>query len=142
MKKIALFALLFAAAATAASAQTMFKPLSGVTYFCDYVNPTMDEVTPDGASRFDLTGDTLLRGIETFLANHGVDQRKVTFAKPANRFVIDPVTHDAVLVWTRWEFTINPGGPQCTSTLVSEGGQRISFQNCSDGHSRVCTTYF
>jgi hypothetical protein len=71
-----------------------------------------------------------------------VDQRKVTFAKPVNRYLPDPFTGEPVLVWTRWELTINPVGPQCTSALVTAGGDRISFQSCSNGHSRVCTIAF
>lgn len=143
MKKVVLFALLLAAvAASSAHAQEMFKPRTDRAYFCDYTNPTMNEVTPDGISRFVLSGTTLLRGVENFLATYGLDQRKVTFAKPMNRYLPDPITGELVLVWTRWEFTINPSGPQCTSARVSDGGDKISFFNCSDGHSRVCTIDF
>lgn len=147
MKKIVLSALLLAVIATSAHAYEMW-PRTDRSYFCTYTNPTMNEVTPDGASRFVLSqiwladGSYLLRGVENFLANHGVDQRKVTFAKPQNRYFPDPITGQPVLVWTRWEFTINPSGPQCTSATVYEGGNRISFQNCSDGHSRTCKIAF
>jgi hypothetical protein len=143
MKKIVLSALLLALAATSAHAAEMW-PRTDRAYFCNYTNPTMNEVTPDGISRFVLSqiwladGSYLLRGVENFLANHGVDQRKVTFAKPFNRYLPDPFTGQPVLVSTRWEFTVNPGGPQCTAATVFAGGNSISFQNCSDGHSRTC----
>lgn len=141
MKKIVLSALLLALAGTAtAQAQTM-RPRTDKTYLCDYANPTMNEISPDGPSRFSLSGDLLLRGIETFAAHHGVDQRKVTFAKPRDVVRTEP-DGSLVIVGTRWEFTINPSGPQCTFAFVREGGDRIDFASCSDGHSRVCTTYF
>lgn len=141
MKKIVLSALLLAViAATTAHAQTM-RPRTDKTYLCDYTNPTMNESTPYGPSRFALSGDLLMRGIETFLANHGIDQRKVTFAKPKDFFFTRP-DGSLEVVGTRWELTINPSGPQCALTFVSEGGNRITFSSCSDGHSRVCTTYF
>lgn len=144
MKKIVLSALLLASiagtAATTAQAQTM-RPRTDKTYLCDYTNPTMNEISPDGPSRFTLSGDLLLRGVETFAAHHGVDQRKVTFAKPKDILGPEP-DGTLVIVGTRWEFTINPYGPQCTFAFVREGGDKINFSNCSDGHSRVCTTYF
>jgi len=143
LKKTVLSALLLAVAATVAGAQTL-PPRTDKAYFCNYTNPTMGESTPYGASRFALTGTpTLLRGIETFLVNYGtgIDQRKVTFAKPHDLTYQLPGGGTA-LFGTRWEFTINPSGPQCTSALVQEGGNRITFSQCSDGHSRVCTTYF
>jgi len=147
MKKVLLSALLLAVVATSAHAAEIW-PRTDRAYFCNYTNPTMHEVTPDGLSRFVLSqiwladGSYLLRGVENFLINYGgsqrVDQRKVTFAKPYTRYLPDPLTGQPVPVWTRWEFTINPGGPQCTSATVFGGGNSISFQNCSDGHSRTC----
>ncbi|HEX9941266.1 MAG TPA: hypothetical protein VGG03_04560 [Thermoanaerobaculia bacterium] len=136
MKKVVLFALLFAA--VAASAYAVTPPLENRLYKCDYTNPTMGEVDP-GFSRFDfiyLDTPTDKRGIEYFDATWGQDNRKVTFAKPVdgNSFLYGP--------FTTWEFTINPYGPQCKRAAVLFGGHRIDFSDCSDGHSRICTTYY
>jgi hypothetical protein len=56
------------------------------------------------------------------------DQRKVTFAKG----VILPSGD------SQWEFTINPGGPQCKDTRIYFYGSVIEFAQCTDGHSRLC----
>ncbi|MFL6234646.1 MAG: hypothetical protein ACJ76N_16050 [Thermoanaerobaculia bacterium] len=147
MKKVVLSALLLAIAAAAAHAQSPYMvPLSGQYYYCTYTNTNLHEVNGEdgGFSRFDISPITAAKdwyqGREVFLATYGPDQRKVTFAKPFNVFVINPRGEE---VWrgTRWEFTINPYGPQCKNTVVQNWGQFISFQNCTDGSSRYCTLY-
>jgi len=138
MKRIVLFALLFAAVAAAGHAQAL-KPQSGVRYKCTYTKTVFNEVNP-GWSIFTLSGDDqLLRGIEDYQAqtSTGKDNRKATFAKPFDIIVTNPHGEE-VLRGTRWELTINPSGPQCTNTVIRPGG-RIEFGSCSDGHSRVCT---
>jgi len=40
-------------------------------------------------------------------------------------------------VGTRWQFTFNPSGPQCTVEIYDDGDS-LFFSNCSDGHSRNC----
>ena len=135
MKRIVLSALLLAVVTTlAVSAITYHEPTAGADYRCDYVNPPAPSADP-GLSTFSITrsidpsGLPIWRGIEYFDATWGgTDNRKVTFAKPVN--------HGAT--FTRWEFTINPSGPQCTQTDVYNYGKWIYFQGCSDGHSRSC----
>ncbi|HEY3571425.1 MAG TPA: hypothetical protein VGP73_26095 [Thermoanaerobaculia bacterium] len=139
MKKVVLFALL--AVVAAASAQAQYLPPAPSTYFyCTYTNTQLHEVNgaDGGFSRFDISAvrPDYYQGTETFLATYGVDQRKVTFAKPVNFYNIY-----GELVRTQWEFTINPYGPQCKNTVVRNGGYSISFQNCTDGSSRVCSAY-
>jgi hypothetical protein len=131
-----MLALLFAV--VAASAQAITPPLENYLYKCSYTNPTMGEKNP-GFSRFvwvyrNQPADK--RGIEYFDALWGQDNRKVTFAKPVdkNSFLYGP--------FTVWEFTVNPAGPQCKWAAVLFGGHRIDFSDCSDGHSRICTTYY
>ena len=138
MKKVVLFGMLFAALTGIAYAYT--EPIPNVDYWCDYVNAPYPSADP-GDSWFAITrsldpsGLPIWRGIETFTSVlGGTDQRKVTFAKPANQFFPG-------LGWgTRWEFTINPSGPQCKFTDVVNNayGQTIYFNNCTDGHSRTC----
>jgi hypothetical protein len=140
MKKLFVFALLFAAVAGAA--QAYVEPTPNQDYYCDYVNPPAPSADP-GLSFFTITrsldpsGLPIWRGTEYFDATWGgTDNRKVTFAKPANMYF-----PDLNKVGTRWEFTINPSGPQCKSTdIVNDGygGQDIYFRNCTDGHTRVC----
>jgi hypothetical protein len=140
MKRIVLFALLFAAVAASAHSQAMAPKESPRYYRCDYTNPTMGEVD-NGVSRFSFIYQNLpdlKRGIEYFDATWGQDNRKVTFAKPADRYRFNIHTGEYELWATDWEFTINPSGPQCTRARVTNWGDRISFSNCSDGHSRVC----
>lgn len=138
MKKVVLFALLLAAVAASVHAQAM-APLANRNYVCDYTNPTMGEVDY-GISSFRfiyLNTPTDKRGIEDFDATWGKDNRKVTFAKPVDRYKPD-IYGNWVLFATDWEFTVNPSGPQCKFTRVTNWGGRISFQQCSDGHSRIC----
>ena len=142
MKTVLLSVLLLAAGAASAHAQYM-APLSGRYYSCTYTNTHLHELdgADGGFSRFNLTGPVdYLQGTETFLATYGPDQRKVTFAKPLNIITTNPKGEQ---VWhgTRWEFTINPNGPQCKNTVVRDWGYSISFQNCTDGSSRICTPY-
>lgn len=141
MKKVVLFALLAAAtsALSAAHAQT-YPPLQSHSYTCTYTNPTFGEKSP-GASVFSfvyLNTATQKSGIEYFDTIHGYqDNRKVTFAKPVDRYRVDPRTGEWVLWATDWEFTINPSGPQCNAR-VSNGSLTINFTGCTDGSSRYC----
>jgi hypothetical protein len=139
MKKVVLFALLFAAVAVAAQAQTL-APTANRYYFCDYTNPTMHEKDP-GFSTFDVSGTSYIQGIEYFQAilngREYWDNRKVTWAKPFDIWSAD-AQGNQIFRGTRWEFTINPSGPQCTNTIVRPNGA-IQFSGCSDGHSQYCT---
>jgi hypothetical protein len=139
MKKIVLFALLFAVAAVAAQAQTL-APIPNRYYYCGYANPTMHEKN-FGFSTFAISGTSYIQGIEYFQAvlngREYWDNRKVTWAKPFDMWIIN-AHGEEVLRGTRWEFTINPSGPQCTNTIVRPDGS-LYFGNCSDGHSRSCT---
>jgi opacity protein-like surface antigen len=136
MKKMILFALLFATVAASAQAAHV-QPLRNVLYQCRYTNPS-GEASP-GFSRFDwiyMDSSELKQGIEYFdTTNWGQDNRKMTFAKPVdgNSFLYGP--------YTTWESTIKYGR-QCTNTAVLFGGHRIDFSQCSDGSSRTCTTYY
>jgi len=139
MKKIVLFALLFAVAAVAVQAQTL-APIPNRYYYCGYTNPTMHEKNP-GFSIFAISGTSYIQGIEYFQAllngREYWENRKVTWAKPFDMWIIN-ARGEEVLRGTRWEFTINPSGPQCTNTIVRPDGS-IYFGSCSDGHSRTCT---
>ena len=142
-KKIALSALLLLAP-LAGFAQSYIEPIARVDYTCHYTNPPAPSLT-DGLSFFDVyrswdpSGKPKLSGIEYFDATRpGVpiytDNRKVTFAKPSDNYI-----WNGIYGWgTRWEFTINPSGPQCKSTDVFNNGQDIVFANCTDGHTRTC----
>lgn len=136
MKKVVLFGLLFAAVAVSAQAAHV-EPLPNTYYKCWYVNPTMGESNP-GFSRFtwnymDTTEQK--RGIEYYDVTGYTENRKVTFAKPADGGTIYNPN-------TTWEFTINPSGPQCKKAKVSYSGSQIDFSECTDGHSRFCTIYW
>jgi hypothetical protein len=143
MKHIVLAALLAAVAVPAAQAQ-VHQPTSGATYVCSYTNPTMHEKSP-GISTFSLTayyGGTLLRGIEYFQAYYQnqviTDNRKVSFSEPVDN---PSPTDPDVIASTRWNFSIDPGGPTC-SVLVRNLGRNLVFLGCSDGSSRSCTRSF
>ena len=137
MKRIALFALLLAAAAVSAQAAHV-APLQSTTYKCWYTNPPLGSANP-GFSSFSfiyMNTTEQKRGIEYYDATWGPDNRKMTFAKPVDKtsFYVGP--------YTTWEFTFNPSGPQCKQTDVLFGGNRIDFLDCTDGHQRTCTTYW
>lgn len=137
MKKVVLFALLFAAVVTASAQAAHVEPLQNTLYKCWYTNPPMQELN-GGFSRFVwvyMNTTEQKRGIEYFDTTWGLDNRKVTFAKPVDGGPpYNPIT--------TWEFTINPSGPQCKQTIVRFSGSRIDFNDCTDGSSRVCTTYW
>jgi hypothetical protein len=137
MKRIALFSLLLAAVAATSAHAAHVAPLQNRVYECWYTHPTMGETNPS-ASTFKfiyMNTSESKRGIEDFTATWGQDNRKFTFAKP-----VDGYHPYFQIPMTTWEFTINPSGPQCRKTEVVFGGYRIDFKDCSDGHSRVCTT--
>lgn len=148
MKKVVLSALLLAATSALSAHAQYMAPLTGTNHYysCTYTNTHLHEVNgaDGGFSRFDIapttTANDYLQGSEVFLATYGPDRRKVTFAKPFNIIVTNPKGEE---VWrgTRWEFTINPYGPQCKNTVVRDWGNSISFNDCTDGSSRYCTLY-
>jgi hypothetical protein len=147
MKRIALLALLLAVASVnAASANGPFHtPVWGGYYICNYTNPPFPSV--NGYSRWDLqstqfvNGDPIYRTIEYYDASYNngntivTENRKATFAKPVN------VYYGSTILYTTWEFTINPGGPQCKKTDIYGLGQTIYFNNCTDGHTRQCSRF-
>jgi hypothetical protein len=140
MKKVVLFALLAVVAAASTQAQYQ-RPAPGVSFNCTNTTTQLHEVNGGVDGGFSLFNISAVRpdyyqGTESFLATYGSDQRKVTFAKPVNFYNIY-----GDLVRTQWEFTINPYGPQCKNTVVGHDGYSISFQNCTDGSSRVCSAY-
>jgi hypothetical protein len=134
MKNIVLSALLLAVVATG-SASAFQAPTWGADYTCSYTNPPYPSV--NGISTFVLTQPVqydslsrpIYRGIEYYDASYGVENRKFTFAKPVDM-------NNGL--FTRWELTINPSGPQCKQTDVYGNGQVIYFLNCTDGHTRTC----
>jgi opacity protein-like surface antigen len=136
MKSFALAAVLALAVAGTAHAVHV-RPIPGAAYLCDYYNYNGLANDP-GYSWFNVTleqlGGELLRGIETFTVSYGpgTDQQKFSLAKPVDFYV------GSGFYGTRWEFTVNPGGPQCKNTEVVAAGSVIYFNNCTDGHSRTC----
>lgn len=141
MKKVLLFALLLAAASTLTAHAQALPPLQNHTYTCNYTNPTFGEKSY-GASVFSfvyMNQPGQKSGIEDFDTIHGYrDNRKITFAKPADRYRPTPPPNGDPALWaTDWEFTINPSGPQCNAR-VTNGGLVINFTNCTDGSARYC----
>jgi hypothetical protein len=139
MKKIALSALLLAVAcAAAASAATFHTPTWNADYTCTYTNPPYPSVNGlstwvQTSTQLDGAGNPIYRTIEYFDASYGTENRKATFAKPVNVY-----SSYGTLLYTTWEFTINPSGPQCKKTDVYGWGQTLYFNNCTDGHTRRC----
>jgi len=136
MKKLVAFGLLFATAALAAQAYVTPLPYR---YRCDY-NFSIQGATDPGYSYFTVSGDpTLLRGTEDYTVTGGWDHRKIAFAKPVDHRVPNPEPPPVYIIdGTTYEFTINPYGPQCKNTLVTNGGYTIYFDDCTDGHRRTC----
>ncbi len=152
MKKVVLSALLLAAVAVSASAE--IYPVNGVNYSgpnrgqaysCTYTNysgPAVDGAD-GGSSSWTLAvsalgGKPLLRGTEHFQATDPYGQTfqegyKATWAKPVND--TDPVSQQP---YTWWEYTFNPYGPQCKRVGVYFNAFKLTFKECSDGHSRTC----
>ena len=140
MKNVVLFALLVAAVSAVSAHATNLEPSPTYVYNCDYTNPTMHEKDP-GTSTFSISHTSVgLQGIEYFQAlfNGGVitDNRKVTFAKPVNHIHREYPGGPIEILWTDWEFTVNPSGPQCNARVFDDGS--ISFTACTDGSSRNC----
>ncbi len=149
MKKIVLSALLLAAVAMSASAES-YRGNNGVTYsgptrnapyqcfYTNYNGVAMDE----GISYWTLftyqdgLGRPMPRGTEHFqVSEEDWDGYKATWAAPAN--FPDPAT-SGTLNYTRWEYTFNPYGPQCKSATVHFNAFKLVFSQCGDGHSRTC----
>ena len=149
MKKVVLSALLLAAIAMSASAEnyqgangmTYTGPNRNATYQCFYTNYSGSAVD-GGASSWslftyqDANGRPMPRGTESFQSTnqYGWETYKATWAKPENK----PEPNIPNVNFTRWEYTFNPSGPQCTRADVHFGGFRLDFNGCSDGHSRTC----
>lgn len=133
MKKIVLCALLLATFA-AVSAHAISGPRFGVLYQCHYEGYTGAAENPGWSFWLKRTGgtSTLLYTNETFQTSGGSDTYRATWAKAQD--VGYPY------YFTRWEFTFNPYGPQCTDTRVYGGGTYIEFDDCTDGHRRTCWT--
>jgi len=132
MKKIVLFALLFAITA-ATSAYAHSEPQMFKIYVCDYTNYSGPAKDP-GLSWWEKrpgSSTEILYTFEHFLLPDGStwENYKATWAKPATD----------LYGFTTWEFTFY-GGPQCKRTVVSPGGYTISFSQCTDGHTRYCYT--
>lgn len=147
MKKIALFALL-AAAAVSASAATFegpggpfYGPNPGAIYTCDYANYS-GSAKDGGLSWWELTtytaadGRPMLRGTEHFQA---YDRFRQVFWEGYKATWAAPVTNSHSYGTTTWEYTFNPYGPQCKSARVEFFGYRLIFSQCGDGHTRTCT---
>jgi len=130
MKKTVLLALLLAV--FAASAHAITQPIFGRTYFCQYDPAYPGPAANPGLSIWALrTGSTstLLYSYETFaLPSGSTDTYKATWAWKA----------DLPYGQSKWEFTFNPSGPQCKTTIVYAGGGAIDFGDCTDGHTRYC----
>jgi hypothetical protein len=141
MKRIVLFTLLFAAAAVSAHAAVGPKP--NLAYKCYYWNYSGLAVN-GGKSVFAIPGSGSLRsGIEYYDAFHPrfgyyTENQKVTFSNPVAIRERDPETGLLVIVGWRWQFTVNPAGPQCTADVYDDGDS-LEFYNCSNGHSRSCS---
>lgn len=156
MKKVVLFALLLAAAVSASA--EVYPGNNGLLYGgpdrganhkyrCHYANYSGSAID-GGLSYWDLPivyqdslGRPMPRGSERFEAldrfgNTYWESYKATWAKPEKRFDAHGIS------FTRWEFTFNPYGPQCTKTDVYFNGYRILFNDCSDGHSRTCSLLY
>lgn len=115
----------FLAHPATAVAEPIQPPLQNYVYYCEYETPA-----GYGTSQFVLQTIRvdLRRGTELFTLNGVADQRKVTFAKP----VVKPDGS------TQWEFTVNPGGPQCKDARVYYQGAYLVFRECTDGQVRNC----
>ena len=131
MKRIVLFALLFVIAASAFAVPPEFtRPLFGRVYKCYYSNYPGPAKNP-GYSWWEYRGEAanIIWSIEHFqLPNGSWENYKANWAKPV---LID------LFGTTEWEFTFL-NGPQCKSTVVRPNGSPISFNQCTDGHSRDC----
>lgn len=151
MRKVVLSALLLAAVAMSASAtwypgtgpsagQSFSGPNEGQFYQCDYTNYSGSAID-NGYSYwifnifYSSDGKPMLRGTEHFTANipGGWDGYKSTWAAPVNK--IDPSTGT---IYTQWEYTFNPYGPQCKRADVLYNAFILRFSQCGDGHSRSC----
>lgn len=133
MKKIVLCALLLATVA-AASAHAIVEPQWGANYHCYYDNYSGNASDPGFSvwtqtARYGSGANLLIRCLESFDTSYGGDTYKCSWAKPV----------DQANGTTVWEFTFNPYGPQCKKTTVyPPGAYAITFQECTDGHSRTC----
>jgi hypothetical protein len=132
MKKIVLFALLFAVTATT-SAFAHSQPQMNKVYICDYANYSGAARDPGLSWWEKRIGSTtgLLYTIEHFQRPDGTtwDGYKANWSNPRT---------DSY-GFTTWEFLFKDG-PLCRNTLVTPGGFTISFQGCTDGHTRWCYT--
>ena len=132
MKKIALFALLLGFTA-AASAFAHTEPQRGKVYICYYYDYSGPAKTPGFSWWERRAGSTteLLFTTEHFEKASGPFPWDGYFANWSN-------PRSDSYGFTTWEFRFK-NGPLCQA-VVTPGGYTISFQSCTDGHSRWCYT--
>jgi hypothetical protein len=131
MKKVVLFALLLAAVAAASAHAVNYEPRWGASYICYYDNYHGNASDPGYSTWHNpvyYLGGDLIRAKETFTTGYGTDTYNCSWAKPVAQ------ANGSTL----WEFTFNPAGPQCKRTIVYPGAYTITFNDCTDGHSRTC----
>lgn len=133
MKIIATLVLLCAAALAASAQPPAYEPIWGAQYDCYYWNYSGPATHPAGWSNWPIrvrSNPSLILATESFQVPYlrGKDSHAVAWAKPQ--------LSDSCTIW---EFT--DGAVQCQRTLVYPGGDRIDFQRCNDGHSRVCNLH-
>ena len=134
MKKIVLFALLLATVAAASAHAANLEPRWGARYYCYYDNYSGNASDPGFSTwkqpvRYNPDGNLLIRALEDLDTSYGGDTYKCSWAKP------EPQANGT----TKWEFTFNPYGPQCKKTTVyPPNAYAITFEECTDGHSRTC----
>lgn len=131
MKKIVLSVLLLTVAA-ATSAFAHAYPQMNKIYICDYNNYSGAAKDPGLSWWQKRIGSTpeLLYTIENFVKADGtLDAYKANWSHPRTNYY----------GFTTWDFLFKDG-PLCTNTVVTPGGFTISFQGCSDGHTRFCYT--
>jgi len=137
MKKLSLFALLLLAfVATAANAQT-HEPSFGVLYTCTYPQGAWEDESNPGwliFNNFNQVGQTIY-GVELYQATipQGHDNRAIAFAKPVD----GPPNPHGNITFTTWEFTRDT--IQCKNTVVRNYGRSITYNNCTNGKTRICT---
>ena len=127
-KKIVLFALFLAAAATSAFAHTEPQPKVFLCYY--YGNYT--GVKNPGLSWWEkrIGSTELFYTIEHFQRPNGTwEGYQAKWSNP---------TTDSY-GFTNWNFHFAKG-TFCSNVLVTPGGYTVSFNGCSDGSSRWCST--
>jgi hypothetical protein len=136
VKKTILLALLLASVTAAAHAVPLAQPAIGKWYVCFYDSSYPGPAANPGNSLWTTRvagSPTLLYTYETFTVPSGGPAPTDTY-RAAWAWKSD----DTFAQTSKWEFTFNPNGPQCKNTVVTLNGSSIAFNECTDGHSRVC----